>query len=127
MNNGLSAFRLGLLAILAMGVTLAISCSQPAPLTPPQPSEVGRFQIVLASESEHGSVLLLLDTKEGTAWIYRPPQGVLGNGFWSDIPRVTYGGDYWQRAFSQMAQQPAPPSSTTSTITNARPASGTNR
>ncbi|MGD0649931.1 MAG: hypothetical protein ABSA97_02110 [Verrucomicrobiia bacterium] len=130
MKNSLSAFRLGILVTLATGMALAVSCSQPAPVaTPPLPPapEVGRFQIVVTAEGERGSVLFLVDTKEGATWIYRPPQGPAVNGFWSDIPRVTYGGDFWQRAFSQIAQQPAPPSSTPSRATNAPAPSVTNR
>jgi hypothetical protein len=130
MKISLSAFRLGILATLATGVALAVSCSQSAPPpTPPSPPppEIGRFQVVVTTESEHGSILFLVDTKEGNTWIYRPPQNLLGNGFWSDIPRVTYGADYWQRVFAQMAQQVPPPSSAASAITNAPTALGTNR
>ena len=130
MKNSLSAFRLGTLVTLAMGVALAVSCSQPAPVAAPPPSpptEVGRFQVVVTTEGERGSVLFLVDTKEGATWLYRLPQGPAMNGFWSDIPRVTYGGDFWQRAFSQMSQQPALPSSTPSRTTNAPAPSVTNR
>jgi hypothetical protein len=74
----------------------------------------GRFQIVVASESDHGAVLFLLDTRSGETSIYRPPQGPAINGYWSNIPRLTYSDDYWQRAFTQ-AQQSAP---------NANPAPG---
>jgi hypothetical protein len=132
MKNSLFAFKLGILATAAMGVALAVSCSQSAPLaTPPSPAppEVGRFQVVVAPEGERGSALFLVDTKEGKAWFYRPPQGFLVNGFWSDIPQVTYGNDYWQQAFSRMmqAQQPAPATNTAGGITNAPAPSGTNR
>lgn len=67
----------------------------------------GRFQIVVANESASGAVLFLLDTRSGETSIYRPPQGAAINGFWSNIPRLTYSDDYWQRAFTQ-GQQPAP-------------------
>jgi hypothetical protein len=67
----------------------------------------GRFQIVVANESDRGAALFLVDTRSGESWIYRTPQGAVINGFWSSIPRVTYPDEYWQRAFTQ-GQQPAP-------------------
>jgi hypothetical protein len=84
-------------------------CSNPGQVQPPTvtpPSEIGRFQVVVAREADGGSVLFLLDTKDGATWIYRPPQGPAINGFWSDIPRLTYAPDYWQRAFTQQPEQP---------------------
>jgi hypothetical protein len=71
----------------------------------------GRFQIVVASESDRGAVLFLLDTRSGETSIYRAPQGPAINGYWSNIPRLTYSDDYWQRAFTQ-GQQSAPNAST---------------
>src|SRR6266852_8834959 len=76
----------------------------------------GRFQIIVANESDRGATLLLIDTRSGESWIYRTPQGPVINGFWSSIPRVTYPDEYWQRAFTQGQQatpgttgaQPAP-------------------
>jgi len=65
----------------------------------------GRFQVVVANESNNGTVLFLLDTRTGETSIYRPPQGPAINGFWSNIPRLTYSDDYWQRAFTQGQQQ----------------------
>jgi len=119
MKNESSIFRPCIIAACLTGIALAVSCSQSAPVAPaaPPPPEVGRFQIVVATEGEH-SVLLLMDTKEGTTWIYRAPQGPAVNGFWNDIPRVTYGADVWQRVFTQMAQQPVRPSSTPGGTTN---------
>ena len=64
----------------------------------------GRFQIVVASESDRGAVLFLLDTRSGETSIYRAPQGPAINGYWSNIPRLTYPDDYWQRAFTQGQQ-----------------------
>ena len=61
----------------------------------------GRFQIVVANESASGAVLFLLDTRSGETSIYRPPQGAAINGFWSNIPRLTYSDDYWQREESR--------------------------
>jgi hypothetical protein len=93
-----------------------------APSTPAAASDVHRFQVVVASEGDRGSVLFLVDTKDGATWLYRPPQGPAVNGFWSDIPRITYPPDFWQRAFSQLGGQqpgaaapaaPAAPSGTT--------------
>jgi len=108
----LSWFRLG--AAAGLLVVLACSCQQPQQsITPPQtpaPPEVGRFQVVVASEGDRGTVLFLVDTKEGSTWIYQRPQGnVLPNGFWSDIPRVTYPPMFWENAFRQIGQQGAPP------------------
>jgi len=68
----------------------------------------GRFQIVVANESEKGAVLFLLDTRSGETSIYRPPVGGMINGFWSNIPKLTYSDEYWQRAMAQ-GQQPPPP------------------
>jgi hypothetical protein len=81
-----------------------------------QTSGSGRFQIVVANQSDRGAALFLIDTHNGESWIYRTPQGPVINGFWSSIPRVTYPDDYWQRAFTQGQQaipgaagsQPAP-------------------
>jgi hypothetical protein len=98
MKNGSSAFKRG---AVALGLIGTISCSQPAPVVAPSP-EVGRYQVVVTSEGERGSVLFLVDTKEGSTWIYRPPQGPLFNGFWSDIPRVTNPAETWQQAFQQL-------------------------
>jgi hypothetical protein len=67
----------------------------------------GRFQIVVANESDRGTALFLIDTRSGESWVYRTPQGPVINGFWSSIPRVTYPDDYWQRAFTQ-GQQATP-------------------
>jgi hypothetical protein len=79
----------------------------------------GRFQIVVANESDRGAVLFLLDTRSGETSIYRGPQGPAINGYWSNIPRLTYSDDYWQRAFAQ-GQQSAPG---TNTPTGAQPGS----
>ncbi len=108
MKNGLSAVKLALLAFLVIGMLDTISCSQSTPVAPATPapaaaaSEVGRFQVIVTTEGERGSVLFLVDTREGSTWIYRPPQGPLFNGFWSDIPRVTNPAETWQQAFQQM-------------------------
>ncbi|HXI84214.1 MAG TPA: hypothetical protein VNL17_09005 [Verrucomicrobiae bacterium] len=67
----------------------------------------GRFQIVVANESDRGAALFLIDSRSGESWIYRTPQGPVINGFWSSIPRVTYPDEYWQRAFTQ-GQQATP-------------------
>jgi hypothetical protein len=95
--------------MLAVGslAVIVMACSEPAPPAPVTPAaappEVGRFQVVVTSEGQ-GNVLFLLDTKEGTTWIYRPPSNPLINGFWSDIPRVTYPQNYWQTAFQKVMQ-----------------------
>ena len=114
MNHGFSAVRLAAMAGVMTAAVFSSSCqpaAQQAPPAPqiPAPPEVGRYQVVVTSEGDRGSVLFLVDTKEGSTWIYRPPQGnVLPNGFWSDIPRVTYPPAFWENAFRQLGQ-PAPP------------------
>ncbi len=69
-------------------------------------SGTGRFQIVVANQGERGTVLFLIDTQRGETSIYRPPIGGMINGFWSNIPKLTYSDEYWQKAITQ-AQQPA--------------------
>lgn len=129
MKNTLFWKSLGL-AVVVAGSALVVSCAPPQqPATPNAPAavnETGRYQIVVSSEGERGAVLFLVDTKEGATWIYRPPQGPAINGFWSDIPRVTYPPDFWQRAFSMMAQRsatnaPPPGTGTAPAATNAPP------
>jgi hypothetical protein len=66
----------------------------------------GRFQIVVANQGDRGTVLFLIDTQRGDTSIYRPPIGGMINGFWSNIPKLTYSDDYWQKAITQ-GQQPA--------------------
>ena len=105
-------------AIGAMSALLLTSCTQPPAPAPAPASEVGRFQIVVSSEGDRGAVLFLVDTKDGATWIFRPPQGPAINGFWSDIPRVTYPPEFWQRAFQMLAQ---PPQGTNSPATPAPP------
>jgi hypothetical protein len=80
----------------------------------------GRFQIVVANESDKGAVLFLLDTRSGESSIYRPPVGGMINGFWSNIPKLTYSDDYWQRAVTQ-GQQPPPTTNTQSRPTQSAP------
>jgi hypothetical protein len=67
----------------------------------------GRFQIVVANQGERGTVLFLIDTQRGDTSIYRPPIGGMINGFWSNIPKLTYSDEYWQKAITQ-GQPPAP-------------------
>jgi hypothetical protein len=110
MNQPPSIWKHGLASGVLAVALLAASCNRPAqqsvgPLPHP---EVGRYQMVVTTEGERGSVLFLLDTKEGATWIYRPPQGPVFNGFWSDIPRVTNPPETWQQAFQQlMTPRPA--------------------
>jgi hypothetical protein len=82
-----------------------------------------RFQIVVANESASGAVLFLLDTHSGETSIYRPPVGAMINGFWSNIPKLTYSDDYWQRAMTQ--GQPAPPAAAQPRPTQPAPATPT--
>ena len=96
---------------LAVAATLAgVSCQPPAatPATPaaqaPRVDNV-RYQLVIGNEGTAGTVLFLLDTRDGGTWIYRPPTPPAFNGFWSDIPRITYPPETWQQVFSSMVQQ----------------------
>lgn len=130
MNNRLLVLKIASYSVAALGLLLTTSCSkldaieQQAGKTQEQVNKTqdrlahieekldqaggsGRFQIVVANESEHGTALFLIDTRSGESWVYRTPQGAVINGFWSSIPRVTYPDEYWQRAFSQ-GQPPAP-------------------
>lgn len=118
-----------LILTLIVGSTLAgVSCQQPTTPTPPsatqaaQPAQPanGRYQVIVSNEGDRGAVLFLLDTREGGTWIYRPPTPPAFNGFWSDIPRLTYPPETWQQVFQQMVQQaqaagqqPAPPGAAT--------------
>jgi tetrahydromethanopterin S-methyltransferase subunit G len=67
----------------------------------------GRFQIVVANQGDRGTVLFLIDTVRGDTSIYRPPIAGMINGFWSNIPKITYSDEYWQKAITQ-GQPPAP-------------------
>ena len=96
---------------LAVAATLAgVSCQPPA-ATPAAPvaqaprTDNGRYQIVIGNEGTAGTVLFLLDTRDGGTWIYRPPTQPAFNGFWSDIPRITYPPETWQKVFSTMVEQ----------------------
>ena len=90
-----------------------VSCQQtPAPAAAPaaaqpQRTDNGRYLIVVGNEGTAGTVLFLLDSRDGGTWIYRPPTpGTPAfNGFWSDIPRITYPPETWQQVFSTMMQQ----------------------
>lgn len=68
---------------------------------------VGRFQIVVANQGDRGTVLFLIDTQRGDTSIYRPPVAGMINGFWSNIPKLTYSDEYWKQAMTQ-GQQPSP-------------------
>src|SRR5579862_1914399 len=95
--------------VVAVSLT-GVSCQQPvqppaAPAaTAPATAHVenGRYQIVIGNEGDRGAVLFLLDTRDGGTWIYRPPSPPAFNGFWSDIPRLTYPPETWQQVFQMM-------------------------
>ncbi len=123
MKYGLMAVKSGVLAALLVGTVAVVSCAQApqnAPPAAPAPAAAsvadnGRFQVIVKPESQGNSVLFLVDTRTGDTWIFRPPQPPTFNGYWSDIPRMTYPPQVWQQAFQILF---APPS------TNA-PAAGT--
>jgi hypothetical protein len=113
MKHGLTVFNGGVLAALVVSTAAVISCAQ-APQNPPPPAAAvatsaadnGRFQIVVKPEAQNTSILLLLDTRTGDSWIYRPPQPPTFNGYWSDIPRMTYPPQVWQQAFQILFTPP---------------------
>jgi len=105
MNHIAKLFHLSSIAALCA----IVACRPPQAAPPATPvvahPETGRYQIVVSNEGDRGSVLLLLDTKDGGTWIYRPPSPPAFNGFWSDIPRLTYPPETWQQVFQTMVQQ----------------------
>ncbi|MCX7915116.1 MAG: hypothetical protein N3A53_02275 [Verrucomicrobiae bacterium] len=86
--------------------------STPPRFTAAPGTDVGRFQIVVLADRENNVLVMLLDTKEGATWLYRPPQGNAINGYWSDIPRISYAPEFWRNVFNQ---QPLPTSAPPST------------
>ena len=110
MKRGATARKLGALAALITGLLATSSCTPPAatPPAPIQPSEVGRYQVVVTTEGDRGTVLLLVDTKEGQTWIYRGPQGAAFNGFWSNIPKLQVADAYWEGAVRSVLTPPSP-------------------
>jgi hypothetical protein len=111
MKHGLIAIKSGVLATLLVGTVAVVSCAQapqaPAPVPAAGASEVGRFQVIVKPEGQGNSVLFLVDTRTGDTWIYRPPQAPTFNGYWSDIPRMTYPPQVWQQAFSILFTPPS--------------------
>ena len=68
--------------------------------------------------------MFLVDTKDGSTWIYRGPQGGAFNGFWSNIPKLQVSDDYWREALSKLiAPGPAPVPTDLPPATNAPPPS----
>lgn len=126
MKHGLIAVKSAVLASLLVGTVAVVSCAQ-APQTPPPPQtpqaatgEVGRFQVIVKPETQGNSILFLVDTRTGDTWIYRPPQPPTFNGYWSDIPRMTYPPQVWQQAFQILFQPPG--TNAPAATTNAPPA-----
>jgi len=109
MNHSATARKLAVLAAL-MTIVLAMSSCAPSastPATTTQPSEVGRYQVVVMTDGDRGPMLLLVDTKEGQTWLYHGAQGPAFNGFWSNIPKVQVADAYWESAL-RSALMPAP-------------------
>jgi hypothetical protein len=114
----------GVLVALLAGIVAVISCAQ-APQTPqtsaaPTPAasaDNGRFQLIVKPDVQGTTIAFLVDTRSGDTWVYRPPQGPIFNGFWSDVPRMNYPAQLWQQAFqilfSQATNPPATPPRTT--------------
>ena len=128
MKHGLIAVKSGALAALLAGTVAVVSCAQ-APQTPPPSTpapgsaagEVGRYQVIVKPEAQGASILFLVDTRTGDTWIYRPPQPPTFNGYWSDIPRMTYPPQVWQQAF-QILFQPPKAADTNAAATGTAPA-----
>lgn len=114
MKHGWIAVKSAVLASLLVGTVAVVSCAQ-APQTPPPAPQApqltaadnGRFQVVVKPEAQGNSILFLVDTRTGDTWIYRPPQPPTFNGYWSDIPRMTYPPQVWQQAFQILFQPPS--------------------
>ncbi|MCX7887498.1 MAG: hypothetical protein N3B01_09640 [Verrucomicrobiae bacterium] len=124
----------GVVTGLVAGVVALISCAQ-APQSPVSSSQAvnpanenGRFQVIVKPEPQGQSILFLVDTRTGDTWIYRPPQPPTFNGYWSDIPRMTYPPAGWQQAFQILftpqtnVPPPAAPAVPPATGTGAPPA-----
>lgn len=99
-----------ILSLLVASTLAGVSCQPPAAPAPTTPAaaahpENGRYQVVVSNEGDRGAVLFLLDTRDGDTWIYRPPTPPAFNGFWSDIPRLTYPPETWHQVFQTMVQQ----------------------
>ena len=62
----------------------------------------GRYQLVTAQMGERGTMVFMVDTRDGGTWYFQPPQGALINGFWSNVPRLTFGDQYWEQVMRQM-------------------------
>lgn len=120
-----SGLRLGAWSLGLAALVMSSACNNPMqpaqPAAAAQPNDVGRYQITVVSEGDRATFVLLVDSKEGATWVYRPPQGTAINGFWSDIPRLTYAPDYWRTVFTQQPGQPQPSGTTPSPGTTPAP------
>ena len=116
-NYGALARKPSMLAALLTTALAVSSCSQPpAPPAATQPSEVGRYQVVVTTESDRGPILLLVDTKEGQTWLYHIAQGPAFNGFWSNIPKIQVADAYWESALRSALTPPPSPDANAPTV-----------
>ena len=111
-------------AIVVMVVVTA--CSQSAPpsvpgAAPAAATDHGRFQVVVAPQGDRGSMVFMVDTRDGATWFFQPPQGALINGFWSNVPRLTFGDAYWEQVMRTMLTPTGTPSRATSPLTRPTP------
>jgi hypothetical protein len=126
MNYGAIVRKLSMGAALLTTALAVSSCSQPpAPPAATQPSEVGRYQVVVTTEGDPGSTLLLVDTKEGQTWLYHSAQGPAFNGFWSNIPKIQVADAYWESALRSALTPPPPPPDANATAVQPPSPSGT--
>jgi hypothetical protein len=68
----------------------------------------GRYQMAVAQLGERGTMVFMLDTREGKTWYFQPPQGALISGFWSDVPTLMLGDQYWRQVMNQMLTPQTP-------------------
>ena len=115
MRNIFGTTRMSALVAIIAAVVMGVSCQQSptggasTPTPTPAGAQNGRFQLVVAQQGDRGMVVFMVDTRDGATWFFQPPQGALINGFWSNIPRLTFGDQYWEQVMRQMlspAQQP---------------------
>jgi hypothetical protein len=116
MKNCFELIKKTTLVLMLTGTLFAASCTQPPQAIPPAAAtEIGRYQVV-----QTGQALILLDSKEGRTWVWRPPIGTPAgnafNGFWTDVPRfdgVKYPPQIMNAILQVLTQQHALPSSAT--------------
>jgi hypothetical protein len=62
-------------------------------------------------------MVFMVDTRDGATWFFQPPQGALINGFWSNVPRLTFGDAYWEQVMRTMLTPTGTATGTTGRVT----------